>query len=63
MKKWDNPNKWLLGALIQTDQFKLNFIHVGPGIETGQFSILDFGTVILDVPIGRYEPMGSCHLL
>jgi len=60
--KWDNPQKWLLGALVQTDKFKLNFIHVGPGEELGQYSILDFGTVISGIPTGRYEPVGSCHL-
>lgn len=59
--KWDDLSKWYLGAMIQRDKLRLNFIHVGPGEQSGLWSILDFGSEILGIPSGRYEPMGFCR--
>ncbi len=61
--RWDDIDKWYLGALIQKDDLKFNFIHVGPGQQSGQWSILDFGSEIAGIPPARYEPMGFCRLL
>ncbi|TNF26013.1 MAG: hypothetical protein EP319_15010 [Deltaproteobacteria bacterium] len=60
--KWDNLSKWYLGAMVQRDKLRFNFIHVGPGEQNGLWSILDFGSETLGIPSGRYEPYGFCRV-